>query len=129
MTLEVCACGVPVASDCRSPAPVTVEVPVCSAGPDRISLADVPVTEDEEADGVPDAETVLSDVPVTVEETTRAPVPLLVRSVIEVTTLDCAWRSPFAVANGLDRYSYSYGLFILGEYLQDVQSIVNLNDL
>ena len=119
----------PVALDSLSPSPTTVDIPVCSAGPDRISLEEVPVAEDEEADGVPDPVTVLSDVPVTVEETTRAPVPLLVRSVIEVTTLDCVWRSPFAVANGLDRSSYCYSLFILGKDLQYVEPVINLDDL
>ena len=39
-------------------------------------------------EGVPDAGTVLSDTPVTVEVTPRAPVPLMVRSVVATTTLD-----------------------------------------
>lgn len=46
------------------------------------------LVEEEELVSVPDAETVLSDTPVTVEETPRAPEPLLVRSVVATTILD-----------------------------------------
>ena len=57
--------------------------------------------EEEEFVSVPDAGAVLSDTPVTVEVTSRTPEPLLVRSVVATTRLDCASREPFAVGKRL----------------------------
>ena len=56
---------------------------------------------EEESVSVPDAGTVLSDTPAAVEVTPRTPEPLLVRSEVATTRLDCAWREPFAVGKRL----------------------------
>jgi len=82
-----------------------------------------------DAAGLSDAGMVLSEMPVTVDRTLSAPVPLLVRSVVATTKLDCASSEPFAVGKGYTILLIVIGVFILGEDLQDVQSVVDLNDL
>ena len=107
----------PVTFDPRSASPTTVDADVCIAGPDRISLFEEPITVEGDAAGLSDAGTVLSETPVSVEtaELTAPARRLLVRSVVLVTTLDCALGEPFAVGKRLHHcyscYSPIYTLY------------------
>ena len=78
----------PVTFEPRSASPTTDDAEACIAGPDLISLEEEPVLVDDDAEGLPDAEIVLSEMPATVEDTPRAPEPLLARTAIESTRLD-----------------------------------------
>ena len=68
------------------------------------SFSATPDTVEETPWGVPLAEEVLTETPDAVADTLREPVPLLVRSAVLTTRLDCASREPFAVGKILHRY-------------------------
>ena len=68
------------------------------------SFSATPDTVEETPWGVPLAEEVLTETPDAVADTLREPVPLLVRSAVETTRLDCASSEPFAVGKRLHHY-------------------------
>ena len=54
--------------------------------------------------GVPLPDEVRAETPDAVEDTLTAPEPLLVRSAVDTTRLDCASREPFAIGKRVHRY-------------------------
>ena len=68
------------------------------------SFSATPDTVEETPAGVPLALLVLTEIPDAVEVTPRTPEPLLVRSVVATTRLDCASREPFAVGKRVHPY-------------------------
>ena len=68
------------------------------------SFSATPDTLEETALGAPDPLAVRTETPDAVEDTPRAPEPLLVRSAVDTTRLDCASREPFAIGKRVHHY-------------------------
>ena len=68
------------------------------------SFSATPDTVEETPVGVPLPEIVLTETPEALEDTPTAPEPLLVRSAVDTTRLDCASREPFAIGKRVHHY-------------------------
>ena len=104
-TVEEPVCGAPVDAMVRLVTAETADV--CDVNDEAVTLPTFAETETEES---PDtscpfcAGTSFSATPDTVEDALRTPEPLLVRSAVLTTRLDCASSEPFAVGKRLHHY-------------------------